>query len=54
MTNGLEPQENEPQGVNSEERLHYMEEANRWTLEALGMVSALSDFHATISGKKSQ
>ena len=33
-----------------QDRLEYMEEMNRWTLETLNMVSSLSDFQATVSG----
>ncbi len=48
----IEPGETEPGERDIEGRLNYLEEANRWILEALGMVSSLSDFHATLSGRK--
>ena len=43
-----------PKPDDIEARLNFFEESNRWTLEALGMVSSLSDFHATLSGRESR
>lgn len=50
----ISPQDNAPGNDDIQERLDYVEEANRWTLEALGMVATLSDFHATINGTESR
>ena len=43
-----------PKPGDIEARLNFFEESNRWTLEALGMVSSLSDFHATLNGRESR
>ena len=53
MMDEIQPQDSLPEG-GIQERLTYLEEANRWTLEALGMVASLSDFHATINGTESR
>ena len=43
-----------PKPGDIEARLNFFEESNRWTLEALGMVSSLSDFPATLHGRESR
>ncbi len=43
-----------PSRKSLEDRLEYLEESNRWTLEALNLVSSLNEIHVTTKEKQSQ